>query len=473
MKKCLVFAAIFIFFLGKIAAQPITIKGKITNLPPSATKILDIEMWYMDKWRQLDSVGLSPVGYFEKKISGNNGQCRIRVHGQAKAWLEFILPEVKQGEMVLDFGFIAFQQLNGGSAYLEDNENTSYFLMLSEQRKYQIKKDSCQAAMSNLVGSDPDFAKKMAELLALQEAAAQRANRVFENIERQKKGTFAGDVAAKIFKIILPSDFPNDSLANLKDKAAFFRAHFLDKVPTRDRRILFFNGTTRLLRDAHTKYFPETDAGHIDFIEKVMAKRNGNEDVDLWLFQYLLDRFLDLKNDAAVTHILKWHAPDCSSEDTHLSEYFKNLVLSLKACEVGKSPLDATLPDQNGLQVNFKKVAEKNKLTLLMFWRTSCSHCKEFKPILKGFYEKYHPMGLEVIAVCMDKTDADWKQFLQNEPMPWPNVFLTTGQREAFSKNFPVPGTPSLIAVDEKYVVKNRLVIRATIEHYFADIFGK
>lgn len=473
MKKLLSIVALCALFCGKTAAQSIILKGKITNLPANAARSLAIEAWYNDKWRQLDSIGLSPAGYFEKRVAAPNAQCRLRVWGNAKAWLEFLLPRPERADAVLDFGFIAFQQMNGGCAYVDESENAAYFMMLTEQRKYQIKRDSVQAAMSALVGSDPDFSKKMTALLNLREEAAQRANRVFENIGRQKKGSFAGDVVAPMCQIILPSSYPNDTTARSKDKDLFFKNHFLDKLPTRDPRIIYFNGTVKLLRDFRTKYFSDDAAGLIDFAERVMQRRNGSEEVDLWLFQYLLDLFLDLKNDEAVTHLLKWYAPDCSSDDGKVPNHLKNLVLSLQNCAVGKPAFDASLADLNGQTVRFKDVAGKNKLTLLMFWRTSCSHCKEFKPILAKLYEKYHPLGLEVVAICTDGSEADWRTFLAANPAPWTNVRLTDEHREAFGKNFPVPGTPALIAVDEQYLVKNRMVIRASIEQYLADFFGQ
>jgi thiol-disulfide isomerase/thioredoxin len=128
-------------------------------------------------------------------------------------------------------------------------------------------------------------------------------------------------------------------------------------------------------------------------------------------------------------------------------------------------------PDDNS--VSLEAVCAKNKLTLLFFWRSNCSHCKEFKPVLAALYEKYHPLGLEVLALSLDKSDIGWKETLQREPTKWVNAFVPLAQRQAINEQFPIPSTPTLIALDSKCTVVSRLILREQLAVYLGEKLGQ
>jgi len=59
----------------------------------------------------------------------------------------------------------------------------------------------------------------------------------------------------------------------------------------------------------------------------------------------------------------------------------------------------SNLPGPDGQLISLSEVCAKNKLALLPFWRSTCSHCKEFEPVLAELYKKYHPLGVEDIML--------------------------------------------------------------------------
>jgi thiol-disulfide isomerase/thioredoxin len=105
-----------------------------------------------------------------------------------------------------------------------------------------------------------------------------------------------------------------------------------------------------------------------------------------------------------------------------------------------------------------------------MFWRTDCSHCREFEPELEEYYKKYKSAGLEIIGISLDQDEATWKNYLADHPMKWTNLRPSSmDQRMQIVTNFPVPGTPTIIVVDKNFMVKNRMIIRQTIEEYLKE----
>ena len=196
-----------------------------------------------------------------------------------------------------------------------------------------------------------------------------------------------------------------------------------------------------------------------------MARRNGNEVVDGFLFRYLLDKLMDGKNDASLSYLLKWYLPDCPDEDPQ-PDNILNMLEALKTCAPGKVAPDLNFTNPDGQVVNLGAVCSQNKLTLLLFWKSTCSHCKEFEPVLMEIYKKYHPQGLEVYALSSDRDEQGWKAFLQSQPNPWVNVFIPKERRAEIGRQFPAPSTPTLISLDKNRRVVSRVLSRGHLEEY-------
>jgi len=56
-------------------------------------------------------------------------------------------------------------------------------------------------------------------------------------------------------------------------------------------------------------------------------------------------------------------------------------------------------------------------------------------------------------------------------PADWPSVFLEYAARKDFSKRFPVPSTPTIIAIDQNGKILRRLVQRSKIESIILEMF--
>jgi len=138
--------------------------------------------------------------------------------------------------------------------------------------------------------------------------------------------------------------------------------------------------------------------------------------------------------------------------------------LALQQCSPGKLMADLQFPGTNGQPIALRDVCAKNKVTLLLFWRSNCKHCQELKPVLTQLYEKYHPQGLEIYALSLDKSEEIWKGTLQKEPVNWVNVFVPNDKRQEINLQAPIPSTPTLLSVNSERKVLQRLILRDQVE---------
>ncbi len=90
----------------------------------------------------------------------------------------------------------------------------------------------------------------------------------------------------------------------------------------------------------------------------------------------------------------------------------------------------------------------KGHWTLMDFWATWCPPCVGEMPNLDRAWKTYHPRGLQMLSLSLDRNDEDIAAFRKNKwPMPWKHAFLEGGFKNNLAKDFEVSGIPSPILV--------------------------
>jgi len=81
----------------------------------------------------------------------------------------------------------------------------------------------------------------------------------------------------------------------------------------------------------------------------------------------------------------------------------------------GDPALDFRLPDLNGVAQGLPK----GQVVLLNFWATWCPPCREEIPSMAALQQRYASRGLKVIAVSVDRRDADVAGFVKEYALPF------------------------------------------------------
>ncbi|MBL7828838.1 MAG: thioredoxin family protein [Saprospiraceae bacterium] len=448
MKKILIFT----LFLPVFLSGQVTLRGKVNKLAPTAIQVALVEYWNVDHWQQLGILQLDNGAFIQTVQPKLQGQCRIRLAGQNKSWADFVIAPAEKGDTLLVFDLDA-TAMNGGPALVQGSaENDRYFKLMTAYQNLNKLRDSTSRATPEQI-----------------QAAELALNQVCRETATTYKGTFCGDIVANLLYQPQKQDYPKDAKASANE---FAIAHELDKIIFQYEGNLYHNAFMKALNRYYNFFDHSQVEGSKQCIDAVMGRRNGNQAVDLFLFKYLLDKALEHMNEGAMYHLLTWYPPDCSDESP-LPDATKNLIEALKNCEPGKQAPDLQLPGLNGSAVSLNDVCAKNKMTLLLFWKSNCSHCKEFEPVLAELYKKYHSQGLEVYAMSLDKVESGWKDFLQAHPTEWINTYIPQPQRKQINLQFPVPSTPTVIALDRQRKILSRLVLRDHLESYLTETLPK
>ncbi|MFY8136506.1 MAG: TlpA family protein disulfide reductase [Flavobacteriales bacterium] len=436
------FLLLFSFFLSYFSMFSQTeITGIIADMSDRPNEQVVIEYWNEDSWKQLTT---TPIALGKFKVTVNwpvNGQYRIRISTRPRNWSDFIVVKESMPKSMM-FQCSVNQLNNEPSTEFKDDENLAYQAFAKIYNPFFSGRDSVDKRNMAHLRSELSMIERLQE------------------IKKTHPNSFTSKFIIPVASLPIAPEWQNSN-PSTDSIFQFNKIHALDNWPFESTEIMHHQAIVRSLNQYY--YYFREDSSADQYIDKVLARSMANEPLNTFLFRFTLEKMLDYKNENGLTYLLTWYAPDCSDNES-LSSNTKNLILALENCKPGNTFPNLVLPDLAGNRIDLHQLTKKNKVTIVMFWRSNCNHCAEFEPLLQSIYAKYKSMGVEVYAIGSDKEEADWRKKATEQNAPWKSVFLSYDSRKDFSKKYPVPSTPTLIAIDANGKVLRRLIMRSKLE---------
>ncbi len=102
-----------------------------------------------------------------------------------------------------------------------------------------------------------------------------------------------------------------------------------------------------------------------------------------------------------------------------------------------------TLQARDGEPVSLASL--KGKVVMVNFWATWCVPCRQEMPHLQALYERYNSLGFELLAVNVEKDNAEGaRKWLEETPVTFPVLFDPNNQ---VTKLYKVQTMPSTVMV--------------------------
>jgi thiol-disulfide isomerase/thioredoxin len=118
-----------------------------------------------------------------------------------------------------------------------------------------------------------------------------------------------------------------------------------------------------------------------------------------------------------------------------------------KLDSVGK-PVDLQFTAVDGRVVDLAKM--KGKVVLLDFWATWCAPCVGELPHVKEAYDKYHPKGMEIVGISLDREKESLTEFVSGHHLEWPQYFDGQEWQTKLAAQFHIESIPAMWLIDKK-----------------------
>lgn len=118
---------------------------------------------------------------------------------------------------------------------------------------------------------------------------------------------------------------------------------------------------------------------------------------------------------------------------------------------VGSVAPDFVLQTPRGDSITLKNVT--GKLKLIDFWASWCGPCRQEMPNLIKIYQKYHPVGFEIIGISLDDSKQQWVRAIGEDGNTWLNGSDLKGQHSDVAREYFVRNIPHTLLLDENNVI--------------------
>lgn len=106
----------------------------------------------------------------------------------------------------------------------------------------------------------------------------------------------------------------------------------------------------------------------------------------------------------------------------------------------------------------------RGKVVLIQFWATWCEPCKADMATLKELVNKYGRSGFSVLGVSIDSTPQELAAYLQQNPLPWNQIWEEGGLDSRPANELGILTLPTMILIDKTGKVVNRNIQAAELD---------
>jgi thiol-disulfide isomerase/thioredoxin len=188
---------------------------------------------------------------------------------------------------------------------------------------------------------------------------------------------------------------------------------------------------------------PEGEAASLAEFEKGIRALQKEFPKRPEIVQMLLELAENAEGDKARA-LLQEVTTNAAASDEN-KESAANLLKKLDT--VGK-PVDLQFTSVDGSKVDLANL--KGKVVLVDFWATWCMPCIGELPHVKEAYDKYHPKGLEIVGISLDREKESLTEFVASHHIEWPQYFDGQEWQNKFAVQFHIESIPAMWLVDKK-----------------------
>jgi thiol-disulfide isomerase/thioredoxin len=155
----------------------------------------------------------------------------------------------------------------------------------------------------------------------------------------------------------------------------------------------------------------------------------------------------------------KYENLDIKYKNSQASKTLKEKIESYKSTAIGKPVIPFSQTGHDGTLVDI--AALKGKIVIIDFWGSWCVPCRNSHPDMKKLYEKYKPLGVEIVGIAYEgkktreEQDKAWRKAIQEDGVNWLHIMIDQDGID-LAKAYDIGGYPTKFLIDQngKFAMK-------------------
>jgi thiol-disulfide isomerase/thioredoxin len=196
----------------------------------------------------------------------------------------------------------------------------------------------------------------------------------------------------------------------------------------------------------------EQELQFIEAVDRIMANVSGDEELRSFVVEFLLEGFEMLDMEQVQVHIAEEYLDQACESD--IVELILSRMEGYKRMAPGQQAPDFVIRDLEGRTLQLSDLT--NAYVLVIFWSSTCEHCREMLPALNEWYQTDNSLDLEVVAFSIDTSESDFMQFVDELHPQWITTRDPLGWYGRVPSEYHIYATPTMFLLDNKRIILER-----------------
>ncbi|MFZ4545247.1 MAG: thioredoxin-like domain-containing protein [Saprospiraceae bacterium] len=353
-------------------------------------------------------------------------------------------------------------------------ENTAYLKYQKFNKLQQAEQQKFKQTLEIIRRGE----KKKDDLKELEKNMVE-SNKVAKEFEAEFYATYPDLFITKVIRTkIVPQ--PPSTLSKLTYEGrpnipyhVWLNRHYWDDFDFRDPKLVY----TRVIPAKFSNFFEQYSSVRPDSIiqsfDRLMVLCQPNKELYRMGVEWMTKQ-AEIRKTGGSDNILVHLVDNYYKKDKSLADKATLSRLKKKADFYRPNLLNKTAPEFALLNTKDSLVvlsSVKNKYSVLYFYNTTDSVCKEKTPIVAEAMKTYLEKGVDIFAIATNMKKMDWKDQVGQIDFGWKNLFMDEKNKSLKSK-YAITDLPVLYILDENKKIIGKNIKAEDLERLLKSAFS-
>lgn len=188
----------------------------------------------------------------------------------------------------------------------------------------------------------------------------------------------------------------------------------------------------------------EQEMEFITAVDQIMDHVSSEPVLRDFVVDFLMEGFEMLGMEQVQLHLADHYLDETC--ETDVAEMVRERMEGYRLMAPGRTAPDFVVMDAEGSSHRLSML--ERPYVLVVFWASSCIHCRETLPELLEWYQNENEIGLEVVAISMDTSTVEFERYIQQLQPTWITAHDPLGWNGRIASQYYVYATPTMFLLD-------------------------